>query len=75
VAILDSNCDPDTITFPVPGNDDATRAINLYCDLFSRAVLDGLQAEMAAGGKDIGASEEVIEAIPAAPEAAAPART
>lgn len=74
VAIVDSNCDPDPITFPVPGNDDATRAINLYCDLFSRAVLDGLQAEMVAGGRDIGASEEVIEPAVAAPESGEPAK-
>ncbi|MSO75201.1 MAG: 30S ribosomal protein S2 [Alphaproteobacteria bacterium] len=64
IGILDSNCDPSFITHPVPGNDDATRAINLYCDLFARAVLDGLQAEMAAGGKDIGASDVVLEAVP-----------
>ena len=58
VAIIDSNCDPDLITHPVPGNDDAIRAINLYCDLFARAVIDGLQEELAASGADIGAAEE-----------------
>ena len=57
VAIIDSNCDPDLITHPVPGNDDAIRAINLYCDLFARAVIDGLQEELAASGADIGAAE------------------
>ncbi len=56
-AVVDSNCDPDGIDFPIPGNDDATRAINLYCDLFAEAVLDGLQAEVTASGADIGASE------------------
>ncbi len=56
-AVVDSNCDPDNIDFPIPGNDDATRAINLYCDLFSEAVLDGLQAEVTASGIDIGAAE------------------
>ena len=66
VAVVDSNCDPNSITHPVPGNDDATRAVNLYCDLFARAVLDGLQAEMVAGGKDIGESEEVLEVVPPA---------
>ena len=66
IAIVDSNCDPTAITHPIPGNDDATRAVSLYCDLFARAVLDGLQAEMAAGGKDIGASEQVIEMVPPA---------
>ncbi len=58
VAIIDSNCDPDLITYPVPGNDDAIRAINLYCDLFARAIIDGLQEELAASGADIGAAEE-----------------
>ena len=58
VAIIDSNCDPDLITHPVPGNDDAIRAINLYCDLFARAVIDGLQVELAASGADIGAAEQ-----------------
>lgn len=46
VAILDTNCDPDGIAFPIPGNDDATRAITLFCELFSSAVLDGIQEEM-----------------------------
>jgi small subunit ribosomal protein S2 len=69
VAIVDSNCDPTEITYPIPGNDDATRAINLYCDLFARSVLDGLQAEMVASGQDIGESEEVIEELPAEPPA------
>ena len=55
-AVVDSNCDPDNIDFPIPGNDDATRAINTYCDLFAEAVLDGLQAEVTASGKDTGAS-------------------
>jgi small subunit ribosomal protein S2 len=64
-AIVDSNSDPTGITFPVPGNDDALRAISLYCDIFSQAVLDGLQAEVAAGGGDIGAvAEPVPETLP-----------
>jgi small subunit ribosomal protein S2 len=58
VAILDSNSSPDGIAYPVPGNDDAMRAIHLYCELFSGAVLDGLQAELAASGVDVGAQEE-----------------
>ena len=58
VAIIDSNCNPDLIAHPVPGNDDAIRAINLYCDLFARAIIDGLQQELAASGGDIGAAEE-----------------
>jgi len=59
VAVLDSNSDPAGIAYPIPGNDDAMRAIHLYCDLFAGAVLDGLQAELAASGIDIGAREEV----------------
>ena len=59
VAILDSNSDPSGVTFPIPGNDDAIRAITLYCDLVSGAVLDGISAEMAASGADIGAREEL----------------
>jgi len=42
VAILDTNCDPDGITYPIPGNDDAARAIQLYCDLIADSVLDGM---------------------------------
>ncbi|MFV3073340.1 30S ribosomal protein S2 [Niveispirillum fermenti] len=65
VAILDSNSDPDGITFPVPGNDDALRAIETYCELLSGAVLDGLQAEMSAAGIDIGSQEEApVEVVP-----------
>jgi small subunit ribosomal protein S2 len=58
VAVIDSNSDPDGIAFPVPGNDDALRAIELYCDMMSGAVLDGLQAEMVAAGIDVGSREE-----------------
>jgi small subunit ribosomal protein S2 len=63
VAILDSNSSPDGIAYPIPGNDDAMRAIHLYCDLVAGAVLDGLQAELAASGVDIGAREEVPEPL------------
>src|SRR5438132_7363581 len=59
VAILDSNSSPDGIAYPIPGNDDAMRAIHLYCDLVSGAVLDGLQAELAASGVDIGARAQI----------------
>jgi small subunit ribosomal protein S2 len=61
VAVVDSNSEPDSVTYPVPGNDDASRAINLYCDLMVGAVLDGIQAEMAASGADLGALEELPE--------------
>ena len=60
VAICDSNANPDGIQFPVPGNDDALRAINLYCDLISAAVLDGMQAELKAAGVDLGAVVEPV---------------
>ncbi|RME63743.1 MAG: 30S ribosomal protein S2 [Alphaproteobacteria bacterium] len=60
IAILDSNCNPDGIAFPIPGNDDAARAIQLYCDLMAEAVLDGLQAEMADKGIDVGAVERPV---------------
>jgi small subunit ribosomal protein S2 len=58
IAVVDSNSDPTGIRFPIPGNDDALRAIEMYCDLISSAVLDGLQAEMKASGIDIGAAAE-----------------
>ena len=56
IAVLDSNSDPEGVTFPIPGNDDAIRAITMYCDLIAGAVLDGISAEMVASGRDIGAS-------------------
>ena len=66
IAILDSNSSPDGIAYPVPGNDDAMRAINMYCDLMAQAVLDGLQAELAGSGADVGAqAEPPPEALPA----------
>jgi small subunit ribosomal protein S2 len=55
VAVVDTNCDPDGIDFPVPGNDDAGRAITLYCELFARAAIDGIERSQAAAGVDIGA--------------------
>jgi small subunit ribosomal protein S2 len=71
VAVLDTNSDPDGITFPIPGNDDAMRAISLYCDLVSDAVLDGLQRELMHSGEDAGAAE--APPVEAVPEAIAPA--
>ena len=61
VAILDTNCNPDGITYPIPGNDDAARAIQLYCDLLADSVLDGLAAGAVASGVDLGASAEPVE--------------
>jgi small subunit ribosomal protein S2 len=75
VAVLDSNSDPEGITYPIPGNDDASRAINLYCDLMVGAVLDGLQAEMAASGADMGAFEDVAEEVEPLEEVAAAEET
>jgi small subunit ribosomal protein S2 len=61
IAILDTNCNPDGITFPIPGNDDAARAIQLYCDLMADSILDGLAAGQSAAGVDLGASEAPME--------------
>ena len=64
-AILDTNSDPDGITFPIPGNDDAGRAIALYCDLVARAALDGISRGQGSAGVDFGAAEEpVAETLP-----------
>lgn len=67
IAVLDSNSAPEGIDFPIPGNDDAARAINLYTDLIARAALDGMAAAMGSAGIDIGAMEEapVEEALEA----------
>jgi small subunit ribosomal protein S2 len=63
-AILDSNCDPDVVDFPIPGNDDAARAISLYCDLVAKAALDGIQRQQGSSGVDLGAMEEApVETI------------
>jgi len=70
IAILDTNSDPDGITYPIPGNDDAARAIQTYCDLIADAVLDGLAAGAASSGVDLGASENPEE--PMLREAKAP---
>ncbi|MGV9006083.1 MAG: 30S ribosomal protein S2 [Brevundimonas sp.] len=70
IAILDTNSDPDGITYPIPGNDDAARAIQTYCDLIADAVLDGLAAGASQSGVDLGASENPVE--PMLAEAAAP---
>lgn len=59
VAILDSNSDPQGVTFPIPGNDDAIRAITMYCDLVAGAVLDGISAELQASGHDLGEVEDL----------------
>ncbi|MEM1048875.1 MAG: 30S ribosomal protein S2 [Pseudomonadota bacterium] len=69
-AIVDSNSDPEGIEYPVPGNDDAGRAIQFYCDLIARAALDGISRGQGDIGVDVGASENPIEEVIA--EEAAP---
>ena len=68
-AIVDTNCDPDGITYVVPGNDDASRAITLYCDLAAKAAIDGISRAQGAQGIDIGAqAQPIAEEVPAAVE-------
>ena len=74
VAVVDTNCDPDAADFPFPGNDDAARAISLYCNLVADAVLDGLAESSAGLGIDLGEAEDIealVEADVAAADAAA----
>ncbi|TCD13215.1 30S ribosomal protein S2 [Oricola cellulosilytica] len=74
VAIVDSNCDPDVVDHPIPGNDDAARAISLYCDLIARAAIDGIARQQGASGVDVGASAEApVEEGLEAPAEEAPA--
>jgi small subunit ribosomal protein S2 len=61
IAIIDSNSDPDTVDFPIPGNDDASRALELYCALVSRAAIDGISRSSTAHGADLGAAAEAPE--------------
>jgi len=65
VAVVDTNCSPEGIDYIIPGNDDAARAISLYCDLVSRSALDGMSAQLGAAGVDLGAMEQapVEEAV------------
>ena len=68
-AVVDTNCDPNGITYVVPGNDDASRAITLYCDLVAKAAIDGISRAQGELGVDIGAAAEPIaEEVPAAAE-------
>ncbi len=70
-AIVDTNSDPAGITYVVPGNDDASRAVSLYCDLIAKAAIDGISRAQGEAGVDIGAQEKpvVAEAVPAGPAA------
>jgi len=63
-AVVDSNNSFDGVDYVIPGNDDALRAIDLYCELVVGAVVDGLQAELGTSGKDLGASEDVKVDVP-----------
>jgi len=65
VGVIDTNSSPEGLEYPVPGNDDATRAIRLYCDLLAEAVLDGIQADLAAQGVDLGEAEAPVEEVAA----------
>ena len=67
IAVVDSNASPDGVTYPIPGNDDALRAISLYCELVAGAVLDGLKTEMIREGADLGAEEAPVEESLATP--------
>ena len=58
VAVVDTNCSPSGVDYMIPGNDDASRAIGLYCDLISRAALDGMSAQLGAAGVDLGEMDE-----------------
>lgn len=75
VAVVDTNCSPDGVDYIIPGNDDAARAISLYCDLVARAALDGMTAQMEGAGVDLGALEEssVEEVLTGETAEAAPA--
>ena len=80
IAILDSNCSPDGVTYPIPGNDDAGRALSLYCDLIARAVIEGISVSQSSAGIDVGELEAPVDVevpaeaeAPAEPAAEAPA--
>lgn len=75
VAVLDSNSDPSGIAYPIPGNDDAIRAVELYCNLVSSSVLDGLQQEAVASGVDLGAAEKPTEIMMPANDVVTPQET
>ncbi len=71
-AVVDTNSDPNGITYAVPGNDDASRAITLYCDLIAKAAIDGISRAQGDSGMDTGAAAEPLpEELPAEPEAGA----
>ena len=66
VAVIDTNSDPAGVTYPIPGNDDAGRAVALYCDLVARACIEGISLAQSGSGVDVGAAEEpMAEELPA----------
>ena len=73
IAIIDTNSDPDSVDFPIPGNDDASRALELYCSLIARAAIDGISRSSTARGADLGAQEVAPEepTLAAEPDASA----
>jgi small subunit ribosomal protein S2 len=73
VAVVDTNCSPAGVDYVIPGNDDAARAIALYCDLASRAALDGMSTQLSKAGVDLGAMEQLAEDTLAEEAAAAAA--
>jgi small subunit ribosomal protein S2 len=75
VAVLDSNSSPDGIAYPIPGNDDAARAVALYCDLAARAIIDGLSDSQIAAGEDVGEAEVLPDLTPPVSEPAEAAAT
>lgn len=70
IAVIDTNANPEGINYPIPGNDDALRAIELYCDLIAGSILDGLQEELGSKGVDLGARADATETNLDADEAA-----
>ena len=66
IAVIDTNSDPVGVTYPIPGNDDAGRAVALYCDLISRACIEGISQAQSGAGHDVGAAEApLVEDVPA----------
>ena len=61
IAICDTNTNPSNVDYPIPGNDDALRAISLYCDLIAASVLKGLETNLEESGVDIGETKDLAE--------------
>ncbi len=61
IAICDTNTNPSGVDYPIPGNDDALRAISLYCDLIAASVLKGLESNLEESGIDVGEAQDLVE--------------